>query len=100
MLITGSYGECFPFQLPPGSYKLLFEARFLTDEEMKSAGTYDDLLKEIEDPSIEFWDELRPELCIFTFISTADEVEPKILKGFEPKQELVLHRKSRPPGYD
>ena len=100
LLVTGSYGECFPFQLSPGPYEVLFETRFLNNQEIEQSDRYNYLVEEMNDTSMKFWDELRPELCIFTFITTTDEVKPKVLRGFDPKQELVLHRKSRPPGYD
>lgn len=101
LLVTGSYGDpSFPFQLPPGNYKMLFETRFLTDQEIASSGHYDYLLEKLENPDVEFWDELRPELCIFTFIATTDSVNPRVLKGFRPQQQLILHDKSRPAGFD
>ncbi|MBE9062943.1 competence protein ComJ [cf. Phormidesmis sp. LEGE 11477] len=116
LLVTGSYGECHSFQITPGKYQLLFESRFMTDQEIAASIEYNRRLSEVGGPNPEFGEEARPQLFIFTFIPTTDEVEAKIIHptyetlvrqyrglitstGFDPRKELVLHHTSRPPGY-
>ena len=101
LLVSGSYGNpSFPFDIAPGYYKLLYETRFLTDQEIESSGHYDYLLEELKDPGVDFWDERRPELCLFTFVPTSNLVIPQVIKGFQLRQELILHNQSRPAGFD
>jgi hypothetical protein len=100
LLVSGSYGDTSPFQLPAGDYKLLFETRFLTDKEMAVSNRYSDWLKELRKDELGFGKEQKPELCLFTFIPTTEEVVPEIIKGFEPRQKLVLYDQPRPEGFN
>jgi hypothetical protein len=124
LFVTGSYGNPnISFEIAPGNYKLLFETRFLTDEEITSSGEYDFLLENLNNPEVNFYDERRPELCLFTFIPTNEKVKPEILyptyesiveklgvkilgttkifyTGLDPRTELVLHDRPRPEGYE
>ena len=117
LLVTGSYGMmCHPFQIPPGKYQLLFEVRYFTDQEIEASAKYRKLMNEVRGPNGELREEVRPQLCLFTFIPTTDEVKAEIVHptyetlirqrggvlpsvGFDPRKELVLHHTSRPPGY-
>lgn len=119
IVLIGTYMDpLVPIQIPSGEYKILFQTRFLTDQEIESSGHYDYLLEDLKNPDGNFYDERRPELCIFTFIPTQEKVKPEILYptyesivkkhgttqlyfgGFDPRTELVLHNAPRPAGYD
>lgn len=105
-----------PFYLPPGEYKLLFETRYVTDNEIRSSKRYDFLLNYLDNPEAEIGlgDEDRPEMCFFTFIPTVEPVEPQIIfptyqelmtrrwhgkeldGSFDPRRQLVLHNEPSP----
>jgi hypothetical protein len=89
-----------PLQLLGGYYQILFETRFMTDAELAASDHYSYLHEDLKNPEFEFFVAARPELCIFTFIPTDKKVEPKILKGLNPRRALVLHDEPRPPGYE
>ena len=116
LLLGASTDLPVPFQLPPGKYKLLFETRYFTNDEIRSSGTHDFLLDRVDNPEAEVGlsDEDRPEMCFFTFVPTAEPVEPQILypsynklmtlrwhaierdDPFDPRRQLVLHNKPSP----
>jgi Competence protein J (ComJ) len=117
-VFSGTYMDSLiPFKIHQGNYQLLFETRFLTDKEIESSGNYDYLIEDLKNPDIEFYDERRPELCLFTFVPTAKKVDPKVVYptydpalqsstttklyfgDFDPQQELILHKQPRPVGY-
>ena len=77
-------------------YQLLYQSRYLKDEEIKSLG---DTFNYFFDP--EFYDpdsdndDFRPKLCILTFIPTTEEIEPQILRcepGFDPPSNLIVFK--------
>jgi hypothetical protein len=117
-LLAGSYMDLPPsFQIAPGEYKLLFETRFLTEEEIRSSKRYDFFLEDLNNPDIGVMEEDRPEMCFLTFIPTTEPVEPQIIcptperlarlrmsnpipGSFGTKETLLLYRERRPPDFD
>lgn len=63
------------FTLPVGNYKLLFQNRHFTREEIEASPNND-----CQDLDYDDWDE-DMELCLLTFIPTKEVVEPEILVG-------------------
>ncbi len=101
------------FQIAPGEYKLLFETRFLTDDEIRSSERYDFLLEDLDNPDVGVMEDERPEMCFFTFIPTTEPVEPQIIYptpeqlarrrslnpmpgSFGTRETLLLHHEKRP----
>jgi hypothetical protein len=113
-LFAGSHMDLPPsFQIAPGEYKLLFETRFLTDEEIRSSKRYEFFLEDLDNPDMGVMEEDRPEMCFLTFIPTADPVEPQIIYptpeqlarrrmldpmpgSFGTREALLLHHEKRP----
>ncbi len=94
-LLAGAHMDLPPsFQIAPGEYKLLFETRFLTDEEIRSSKTYDFFLEALDNPDVGVMEDERPEMCFFTFIPTTEPVEPQIIY---PTPEQLARRRSLNP---
>ena len=73
--VFGDYEEDLnlSFTLPAGNYKLLFQNRDFTPEEIEASPNND-----CQDLDYDDWDE-NMELCLLTFIPTEEVVEPEIL---------------------
>lgn len=91
--------DLLPFDIPSGSYQILYEHRFLEREEWENYGCFEDLIKVHEESAAEY-PELQveqhdsfPVLCRFTFVPTIDPGPPKILKdayhSTDPSWELI-----------
>jgi hypothetical protein len=86
--VTGD-GLGFVLPIHPGCYQLIFQNRYLTDEEIRELPDFDQDDQEYYDD-----DELKPELCKLTFIPATGEVEPQILRQdseMTPPSVLVMH---------
>lgn len=115
-LLLGAYTDLpVSFKIPKGKYKLLFETRYFTDEEIRASTEYDFLTDALEDPDTEIGviEEDRPEICFLTFVPTDEIVQPKIIyptqeelkqlrihgtehSAFEAPQDLKLHNARKP----
>jgi hypothetical protein len=83
--VSGTDDRGISVPIPSGHYQLLFQNRYLTDEEMLR-------LPGFGESYLHFT--LKPELCKLTFVPIRGEVQPQILRQDEqmrPPSELVLH---------
>ena len=72
-----------------GQYKLMYQTRLLTDDEILASTHY---TEEQFDPSVDS-DAYRPELCSLTFIPSDTETAPEILRkdvDLNPPSRLLL----------
>ena len=85
-------GQCV--ELESSQYQLLYQNRYLRNDEIEILGEFEDEFEPEEDP-----DSFRPELCLLTFIPTTEEIEPQILRhepGFNPPSELIMFSEPMP----
>ena len=83
-------GVIFTFTLYAGHYKLLFQNREFTREEIEAEPNFD-----CEDIEYDDWDD-QIELCLLTFIPTIEPIEPKVIQYHgkartENSAALILH---------
>ncbi|NJL88175.1 MAG: hypothetical protein HC886_22965 [Leptolyngbyaceae cyanobacterium SM1_1_3] len=78
--------DLIPFDIPSGSYQVVYEYRFLEREEwgnyegIRESPNVDLALDDPENPSPDDYYEFYPALCRFTFIPAIDPGPPQILK--------------------
>ena len=85
-----------PIKLESGQYQVLYQNRYLGNDEIESLGNTFDYFDPEDSIDLEG---SRPELCLLTFIPTTEEIEPQILRhepGFNPPSELIMFSEPMP----
>lgn len=73
----GDFDDAVRIELPPGKYKLLYELRTLTIDEVLDNKKYQYASNYSAETVL---GDRAPELCTVTFIPTEEEVKPELLK--------------------